>query len=133
LLMSESKIVRKGVIVTLKKLKSKASLPATYLQALEVLVKTEKEKQLLEQNNLLLEANNQELEIELDEHKAWFSVKRVCLLGHFKTSQAKSLWRNLKTYSIANDYKIVSIFDANYGSVKTYHKDVWKAVYMIEL
>lgn len=96
-------------------------------------IEEQKEKQALEQNNLLLEANNQELEIELDEHKAWYSVKRVCLLGHFKTSEAKSLWRKLKTYSIVNNYKIVSIFDANYGSVKTYHKDVWKAVYKINL
>jgi anti-repressor protein len=96
-------------------------------------IEEQQEKQLLEQNNLLLQANNQDLQIELDEHEAWYSVKRVCLLGHFKSSQAKTLWRKLKTYSIVNNYKIVSIFDANYGSVKTYHKDVWKAVYQINL
>ena len=96
-------------------------------------IEEQKEKQLLEQNNLLLESNNQDLQIELDEHEAWYSVKRVCLLGYFKSSEAKSLWRKLKTYSIVNNYKIVSIFDANYGSVKTYHKEVWKAVYGINL
>lgn len=93
----------------------------------------QEQKRLLEQNNLLLESANQELKIELDEHEAWYSVKRVCLLGHFKNSDAKKLWRKLKQYSIKNNFKIKSIFDANYGEVKTYHKDVWKAVYNINL
>jgi len=75
----------------------------------------------------------QNLQIELDEHKAWYSVKRVCLLGHFKSSEAKNLWRKLKQYSIQYNYQIQSIFDANYGEVKTYHKDVWFGVYGINL
>ena len=94
-------------------------LPTTYLEALTKLVETETEKQ--------------NLQIELDEHKAWYSVKRVCLLGHFKSSEAKNLWRALKKYSIQHNYQIQSIFDANYGEVKTYHKDVWFGVYGINL
>jgi len=94
-------------------------LPATYLEALTKLVETETQKQ--------------NLQIELDEHKAWYSVKRVCLLGHFKSSEAKNLWRKLKQYSIKHNYQIQSIFDANYGEVKTYHKDVWFGVYGINL
>jgi Rha family phage regulatory protein len=94
-------------------------LPTTYLEALTKLVETETEKQ--------------NLQIELDEHKAWYSIKRICLLGHFKSSEAKNLWRPLKKYSIANNYQIKGIFDANYGEVKTYHKDVWKAVYNVNL
>ena len=94
-------------------------LPTTYLEALNKLVETETEKQ--------------NLQIELDEHKAWYSVKRVCLLGHFKSSEAKNLWRALKKYSIQHNYQIQSIFDANYGEVKTYHKDVWFGVYGINL
>ena len=94
-------------------------LPTTYLEALTKLVETETEKQ--------------NLQIELDEHKAWYSVKRVCLLGHFKSSEAKNLWRKLKQYSIQYNYQIQSIFDANYGEVKTYHKDVWFGVYGINL
>jgi anti-repressor protein len=94
-------------------------LPTTYLEALTKLVETETEKQ--------------NLQIELDEHKAWYSVKRVCLLGHFKSSEAKNLWRALKKYSIEHNYQIQSIFDANYGEVKTYHKDVWLGVYGVNL
>jgi phage anti-repressor protein len=94
-------------------------LPTTYLEALTKLVETETEKQ--------------NLQIELDEHKAWYSVKRVCLLGHFKSSEAKNLWRALKKYSIEHNYQIQSIFDANYGEVKTYHKDVWFGVYGVNL
>jgi phage anti-repressor protein len=89
-------------------------------------IEEQKQKQLLEQNNEVLQ-------IELDEHKAWYSVKRVCLLGYFKNKDAKTLWQPLKAYSIANNYQIKGIFDANYGEVKTYHKEVWKAVYNINL
>ena len=99
--------------------KQAPQLPTTYLEALTKLVETETEKQ--------------NLQIELDEHKAWYSVKRVCLLGHFKSSEAKNLWRALKKYSIEYNYQIQSIFDANYGEVKTYHKDVWFGVYGVNL
>ena len=100
-------------------IKQTPQLPTTYLEALTKLVETETQKQ--------------NLQIELDEHKAWYSVKRVCLLGHFKSSEAKILWRKLKQYSIKHNYQIQSIFDANYGEVKTYHKDVWFGVYGINL
>jgi len=110
--------VRKYFIECEKQLQA-PQLPTTYLEALTKLVETETEKQ--------------NLQIELDEHKAWYSVKRVCLLGHFKSSEAKNLWRKLKQYSIQYNYQIQSIFDANYGEVKTYHKDVWFGVYGINL
>ena len=114
----KGKEARKYFINCEKQLQAR-QLPTTYLEALTKLVETETEKQ--------------NLQIELDEHKAWYSVKRVCLLGHFKSSEAKNLWRKLKQYSIQYNYQIQSIFDANYGEVKTYHKDVWFGVYGINL
>jgi phage anti-repressor protein len=114
----KGKEARKYFINCEKQLQAR-QLPTTYLEALTKLVETETEKQ--------------NLQIELDEHKAWYSVKRVCLLGHFKSSEAKNLWRALKKYSIEHNYQIQSIFDANYGEVKTYHKDVWFGVYGVNL
>lgn len=138
ILMSESKTVRKRVIEVLKEqqkqlMEAKPKLPVTYKDALKQLVAEIEEKEKLQEENLFLIANNENLAIELDEHKAWYSVKRVCLLGYFKNKDAKTLWQPLKTYSIANNYQIKGIFDANYGEVKTYHKEVWKAVYNINL
>ena len=96
------------------------------MEILSLAMEAEKEK-------IALQQSNEKLQIELDEHKAWYSVKRVCLLGYFKSSESKALWRKLKKYSIEHDYQIKSIFDANYGNVKTYHKDVWLNVYGVKL
>ena len=72
------------------------------------------------------------LQIELDESKQWYSVKRVKNLGYLQDVTARKAWSPLKKWSIENDYQIISIFDANYGEVKTYHSEAWKAVYGVE-
>ena len=38
-----------------------------------------------------------------------------------------------KKWCIANDYQIKSVYDANYGEVKSYHKDAFKAVFNVKL
>ena len=111
-------------------------------------VKTDLEKELIIQqaamyqqekiSKLQLELQHkseviEDLQIELDESKKWYSVKRVKNLGHLNWLSARKIWSPLKKWSIANDYQIISIFDANYGEVKTYHADAWKAVYGVEL
>ena len=139
-LIRESKHVRKQVIKYVDELEKQLqslSIPSYQIddpvKRAERWIEEQKQTQLIEQQNLLLTSANQDLQIELDEHEAWYSVKRVCLLDHFKNSEAKKLWRKLKEYSIKHNYQIKSIFDANYGEVKTYHREVWKGVYNIEL
>lgn len=73
------------------------------------------------------------LQIELDESKKYHSVKKVKMMGYLENVPARKAWSPLKKWSIENDYKIISIFDANYGEVKTYHADAWKAVYGVEI
>lgn len=73
------------------------------------------------------------LQIELDREKSWYSVKRVKSLGYLPDLKVHDIWRPLKKWCIENNYQIRSIFDANYGEVKTYHADAWKAVYKIDL
>ena len=104
-------------------------------------VKTDLEKKMIVQQAMmilneeisLLKSENETLKIELDESKKWHSVKRVKMLGYIPGISARKAWSPLKKWSIENDYKIISIFDANYGDVKTYHADAWKAVYGVEL
>jgi hypothetical protein len=136
ILMSESKTVRKRVVEVLKeqqeqikKLQIHSYQIEDPIKRAEKWIEEQKEKQLLLVENSKLSEEVEELQIELDEHESWYSVKRVMLLGHFVGQNPNNLWRPLKNYSIQNNYRIQGIFDANYGEVKTYHKDVWKAVY----
>lgn len=69
------------------------------------------------------------LEIQLDRSKEYASVKRMEMLYH----GVKFNWRPLK--SAGNDMGIesIDIFDANYGTVKAYHKDVWMEAYALSI
>ena len=104
-------------------------------------VKTDMEKELIIQQAMMFQAEKitslktevETLKIALDESKKWYAVKRVKNLGYLEGINARKIWSPLKKWSIENDYKIISIFDANYGEVKTYHADAWKAVYGVDL
>lgn len=111
----------KGVIFTAKYVKRfhemedalKPKVPQTYIEALEELLETEKQKE--------------QLQLELDRSKDWYSIKRVAALNgvDWKTFD----WRKLKSTGAAMGYEVKKIFDANYGEVNTYHHVVWEAVY----
>jgi len=81
----------------------------------------------------IAEEKNKTLQIELDREKEWYSVKRVKMLGLLPDLSANKIWRPLKEWCILNNVQIRSIFDANYGDVKTYHASAWKAVYNLDL
>jgi len=83
--------------------------------------------QLQQKDNII-----NDLQIELDEEKSWYSVKRIKSMGFLQDINARKLWSPLKKWSIVNDYQIKTIFDANYGNIKTYHRDAWSAVYKID-
>lgn len=91
------------------------------------------EVETLKQENNLLQLENKSLQIELDEEKSWYSVKRIQNMGFLKDVSPRKLWSPLRKWSIENDYQIKTIFDANYGSIKTYHRDVWVAVYKLDI
>jgi hypothetical protein len=42
-------------------------------------------------------------------------------------------WKPLKEYSRKHGYTVEKAFDKNYGEVNAYHRDVWNAVYGLEL
>jgi len=69
----------------------------------------------------------QKLEIQLDKAKQYASVKRMEMLYHGQQFN----WRLLKSTSAEMGIDAIDIFDANYGTVKAYHADVWHEAYAV--
>ncbi|WP_246748778.1 Rha family transcriptional regulator [Rhizobium setariae] len=69
------------------------------------------------------------LEIELDRSRDYATVKRMSLLYHGQQFE----WRMLKHVSQELGIPPIDVFDANYGSVKGYHADVWREAYALEI
>lgn len=68
------------------------------------------------------------LAIQLEKSEQWFTIKRVEIMQGKKFN-----WRELKRTSLEMGYSIKKAFDANYGHVKAYHKDIWRQVYQVKL
>lgn len=81
----------------------------------------------------IAQKENEHLQIELDESLQWHTVKKVKTLGYLNDVTARKAWGPLRTWSLENDYQIKTIEDVNYGTVKLYHSDAWRAVYGVEL
>ena len=108
------------VLPEIRKTGSYLRTPQTYIQALEALIESEKQKERLKQEK-------NELQIELDESKEYFTVKRVAKINRISW---KSLnWRKLKNVSQAMEREIRKVFDANFETVNAYHIDVWMHEY----
>jgi prophage antirepressor-like protein len=67
------------------------------------------------------------LEAELDRSRQYYTVKRMEMLHHGQ----KFNWRLLKSTGIEMGIEPIDVFDANYGTVKAYHIDVWREAYAI--
>lgn len=70
-----------------------------------------------------------QLQIELDKSKQYASVKRMEMLYHGQ----KFDWRLLKSTAQEMCIPTTDVFDANYGTVKAYHADVWKEAYAVSI
>ena len=70
----------------------------------------------------------EKLEALLDESQSFATIKKVQSItgGTYDTYE-------LRRYSKANQIDVEKAEDANYGSVNSYHKDAWLAVYNINL
>lgn len=115
----------KGIIFTARYVKrfddmEKGQVPKDFPSALRAYADEVERRQIAEQEN-------ERLQQELDYSKDWYSIKRVAAMNgvDWKTFN----WRKLKEKSIELGYGVKKIFDANYGEVNTYHRDVWEAAY----
>ena len=71
---------------------------------------------------------NTKLKVQLDESLNFATIKKVqSLTGGTYDTYA------LRRHSKANHLEVQKAEDANYGSVNSYHKDAWLAVYSINL
>ena len=90
-----------------------------------MVIQAEEEKERLVLEN---EQNKQlviEKTIQLDESMEWYSIKRWA--QEHNMDWRKINWRKLKALSYELGYKIQKVFDANYGLVNIYHKNVFLA------
>ncbi len=114
------KWITSEVLPEIRKTGSYLRTPQTYIQALEALLESEKEKERLKQEK-------NELQIELDESKEYFTVKRVAKINRISWKGLN--WRKLKNVSRAMEREIRKVFDANFETVNAYHIDVWMYEY----
>lgn len=115
----------KGIIFTARYVKrfdemEKGQLPKDFPSALRAYADEVEHRQIAEQEK-------EKLQQELDYSKDWLSIKRVATMNgvDWKTFD----WRKLKEKGLEMGYSVKKIFDANYGEVNTYHREVWEAVY----
>ena len=126
------------------------ALPGTYLQALKALTAEVEAREAAEARALEAERTKaligskreatamatasrehrraEALAIELDRSKEYATVKRMELLYHGQ----KFNWRLLKSTATEMGLPPIDVFDANYGTVKAYHKDVWFEAYALD-
>ena len=69
------------------------------------------------------------LEIELDQSSQYCTVKRMQMIHHGQ----KFNWRLLKSTATEMNIPPKDVFDANYGTVKAYHLDVWQEAYAVTI
>lgn len=70
-----------------------------------------------------------ELKKALDRSQEYATVKRMSMLYHGQEFS----WRELKHVSLEMGIPPIDVFDANYGTVKAYHADVWQATYALSI
>ena len=101
---------------------SKPAMPTTYIAALEALVASEKAKELA-----LLQVD--ELQVELDESRAYCTIKRFAFYN--KIDWRDLSWKKLKAAHIRiTGEDVHKIFDANFpDGVNAYHKEAFAEVY----
>jgi hypothetical protein len=69
-----------------------------------------------------------ELKVELDESHHWASIKKVEALTGEKYN-----WRLLKLKSVEHNLPQRDVFDANYGTVKSYSSELWQITYDVDI
>ncbi len=103
--------------------------PKTYLEK-QLLIKQAMriQDELIEElqhKNDLLTQERDILQIELDESKEWYSIKRMQKLN----PDVEFKYSTLKKESVRLGYEIKKVFDANYGNVNAYHKAVYESLF----
>ncbi|CDB23956.1 uncharacterized protein BN706_00219 [Clostridium sp. CAG:557] len=75
---------------------------------------------------------------ELDKSKEFASIKaaEIRLKSKFDWKplrKSKFDWKPLRNYCTSHELEMPKIFDANYGSVRTYPAEAWLEIYGVDL
>ena len=70
----------------------------------------------------------EKLKIELDRSKKFSSIKAAEI-----RLKSKFDWKPLRNYCTSLELEMPKIFDANYGSVRTYPAEAWQKIYGVDL
>ena len=134
---------RKYFIECEKQAKSTFQIPQTYKEALLALIEKEealeraiatkaeigsrREATAMATASVAVKKAN-DLEIQLNKSKEYCTIKRMAMITHGQSFSFKLL----RDASNEMNIPAIDIYDANYGTVKAYHKDVWLEVYGLE-
>lgn len=143
--------IRKAIVDRWLQLEAQVAIPKSFAEALRLAADLEEKKQLAEKQRdeaiatkswigsrreatamaaasvAVRKARN--LEIELGKAKEYVSVKHMEKLHRGMAFN----WRVLKRLSEEMGLPPVDVFDQNYGTVKSYHADVWRKAYGVEI
>lgn len=137
MLMSYSYTAQAAVYDAYVKLENQQpKLPTTYKEALLALIAKEEaleqaiatKAEIGDRRQATAMNTASQLSKQLDKAKDFATIKRIESI-----TGAKYNWRELKKASVANDYPVNDVFDANYGTVKSYHADAWLDVYGVDI
>lgn len=129
--------IRQAIIQRWQELENRQpKLPTTYKEALLALIAKEealeeaiKTKAYIGDKKIATAMNTaSQLSKQLDKAKDYATIKRV-----EKATGQKYKWKQLKDYSLEHNLSINDVFDANYGTVKSYHADAWYEVYGVDI
>ena len=70
----------------------------------------------------------EKLKRELDKSKEFASIKAAEI-----RLKSKFDWKPLRNYCTSHELEMPKIFDANYGSVRTYPAEAWQEIYGVDL
>ncbi len=144
--MRESKAVRRRVVDQLKRISPSSAIPnfsnpaeaarawaleyeaRVYAEATKAEIGARREATAMNTASQAVK-KAQKLEIELDRSKEYATVKRMEMLYHGTSFN----WRLLKSTAAEMGVPAIDVFDANYGTVKSYHASVWKEAYAVSI
>jgi prophage antirepressor-like protein len=102
-------------------------LPQTYLEALEVLVKVEKDRLILQAEKEMLEADSLALAEVVDELNNYSSILRVAKFNNVDEKLFR--WQSLKAMSMKMGLEVKKVPCPRFEKKNLYHHDVWRYLY----
>jgi len=128
-----SKLMRLGVRMFLHQMAgyevttTAIATPQSYIEALEALLASEKEKQILEAEREMLEAENAHLSEMVDELYEYSSIIRIAKFNNVPESSFR--WQSLKAMSIKMGLEVKKVPCPRFVTKNLYHHDVWRYLY----